>query len=385
MTHLKAIFGYLGLVFLLCVCLGLSANAAQPAKPVSAPATITTQDAQMKAVQTMEEALLGSRFEQESLDARLSRIETLLFGQADSTKSIAVRLEKLQQVLNKGDLDPLAKKVVLPPLAQKPASSVTPAKTASKSVPVAPPNEQGTAKPAVKDATDYPTVTQMEQKLFGKTYVGETLEARLSRLDKHVYGMEQKTDLSGRVDNLRMLVLGDVPPPGLSQGPPIASSGAYSMPYGGGAPPSYIHIPPNNSLSNPGNNPMMTSGIPSPTDIPGMMPGQYPSTSMNPMGGVSYPYNGVAATPDQMAAMDEIEKQVLGTTYPADSLSNRLDRVETRVFNATAPEMTPDDRIQRVIAVASAGGAPQNPKQRAKSTMQVVLPFILTILPLLLL
>jgi hypothetical protein len=83
--------------------------------------------------------------------------------------------------------------------------------------------------------------------------------------------------------------------------------------------------------------------------------------------------------------MEEIEKEVLGSTYPTEPLTTRLDRLETKIFKSTSPEMSPEDRMQRVIAVASAGGAPQSASSKAKSTLQVLLPIILTILPIILL
>jgi hypothetical protein len=86
-----------------------------------------------------------------------------------------------------------------------------------------------------------------------------------------------------------------------------------------------------------------------------------------------------------MAAMAEVEKQVIGSTFPSEPMNTRLDRLESKIFQTTSPEMMPEERIQRVIAVASAGGAPMSPKEKAKSTFQTILPIILTILPMLLL
>ena len=51
-----------------------------------------------------------------------------------------------------------------------------------------------------------------------------------------------------------------------------------------------------------------------------------------------------------------LEKSVLKTTYPQDRPPQRLDRLETAVFHRTAAGegLSDDERLQRLIAVASA-------------------------------
>jgi hypothetical protein len=264
--------------------------------------------------------------------------------------------------------------------------------------------------------TDYPTVTQMELKAFGKTFAKEDITQRLTRLENKVFKMPQTGSLSDRTDNLRLAVLGDTGP--------AAPATAYSLPNGGysGAGNNYgqpnpqqasnasytgYPQPPNysagggygyNGAASPYGGPPQT-GYNTPYSPQGNygMPNPVASGGGNPIPGygspvVSYQPNTLpnnaanpAATSDMMAAMNEVEKEVLGTTYPAEPINTRLDRVENKVFKTTSPEMNPEDRIQRVIAVASAGGAPMTTKAKTKATFQTLLPIILTILPLILL
>ena len=77
---------------------------------------------------------------------------------------------------------------------------------------------------------------------------------------------------------------------------------------------------------------------------------------------------------------------VLRTSYPQEPVDIRLNRLESHIFHSTSPELEPEDRLMRIMAVASAGGdKPPTPQSRAKSTFQSLLPIILTILPMLLL
>jgi hypothetical protein len=269
----------------------------------------------------------------------------------------------------------------------------------------------------------------MELKRFGKTYVQDDITVRLSRLEKDVFKTVQTGELADRVDNLRLVVLGDTGnvastaaasqdpmaggggayyPPGPSYGSGY-SSGNYSGGYSGGGYPMYgpsassYPQPPNYGASSYNGTPIASVGQPSyggryagdPSGgYGGAMPGSYNTGSYNSGGAYPGAYGGVPGnsagvsadpTPDQLAALSEVEKDVLGHTYPSESFNDRLDRVETKVFHTTSPEMSNEDRIQRVIAVASAGGAPPTGRAKAKATFQTLLPIILTILPMVLL
>lgn len=397
-----------------------------------------SQAQEVQAVQVLEDTLFAVHYDQDSLNNRLSRLEETVFGQAQSGASPEARITKLQTSLSPkalGPLSPLSKATPAKNTANAPNTAAsqqngaTPpnqTQTYPQTFPTGPQasgapqrvatsngpgngalNRQAAPKSAVNATpaspepgeTDYPTVSQMEMKEFGQTYAREDITQRLTRLENKVFKMPQTGSLADRTDNLRMVVLGDI-----TQGQPVAS--AYTQPAPGYGYPqapnyggySYNNAPPQTSYGAlPGNYPPQngyTYGQPA-----GATTGGSGYGAASPMPGYGDPYNNgasnvsyqptdashAAVSPDLMAAMSEVEKEVLGTTYPSEPINARLDRVESKVFKATSPEMNPQDRIQRVIAVASAGGAPPTTKTKMKNTFQTLLPIILTILPLVLL
>lgn len=359
------------------------------------PNTSQAAGPQVQTVQSLEDTLFTFRYDQEPLEARIKRLEETVFGQEQSNFSTDVRISKLKSALSANALSPLKPSQA----AQTPAapnnnihaapSQNKAASQAYKPMPVQQPTQTRPTNP-MPGETDYPTVGQMESKLFGKVFNNEDITQRLTRLEKQVFKTVQTGELADRVDNLRLVVLGDTGPSNHGsdvayrpQTPSRSASAYQNMP----TPPVFSH-PSGPSTANrvpvytqiPQGNP--SYGIPAVSS-----PQAYSGQQQHYEQPVSYAGQAGNAPPtaDMMAAMNEVEKEVLGTTYPAEPFNTRLDRIESKVFNSTSPEMSNEDRMQRVIAVASAGGAPQTGKAKAKSTFQSLLPVILTILPMLLL
>jgi hypothetical protein len=394
--------------------------------PVSFSAPAASATAQAQVVQSLEDTLFAVRYEQEPLEQRIGRLEETVFGQKQ-TGPLDTRVTKLKSALSPAALGPLS------PVATK--DKVNDGKGATESANKAQPKKLNTKK-AVNPATlpkpstaqpntakadniaaapspgetDYPTVSQMEQKIFNKTYVNEDITVRLTRLEKDVFKVPQSGALADRVDNLRMVVLGDIGngPPAIASYP--MSNGGYIPAPGPGqsyTPPQYAqgtsYTPPPAQYGNNGgyNQGYSNGGYPG-TQVSSAgqpyygqpVPGNYQPNAYS--GGGDYqasyqpgmnpaPMANGQVSPDMLAAMDEVEKQVIGHTYPSEPVPTRLDRLENKVFHTTSPELPAQERMQRVIAVASAGGAPSSPQAKAKSTFQTLLPIILTILPLILL
>lgn len=393
--------------------------------PKAMAASVMTATQQTQSVQTLENTLFAIQYDQDTLEKRVSRLEETVFGQSQ-TGLLAARIDKLKAALSPSALGPLTAKPA-PEATTKPvrASKNTVATkplpgSGNQTMPIAQPSS-----PAPEES-DYPTISQMEQKLFGQNYIREDITVRLSRLEKEVFKVPQSGDLANRMDNLRLVVLGDtgntpqqpmasysmpnnayIPPPGQNQAytpPPYGQNSigynshnsAPSAPsqYGSGYSP-YEPFYPGSQVVTSSAGPLYNSG---PQAAYGQtVPGNYQPSSYPPYGSGDYQASYQPGTnpagimpngqvsPDMLAAMDEVEKQVIGHTFPGEPVNVRLDRVETKVFHATSPELAPQERMQRVIAVASAGGAPSSPQAKAKSTFQTLLPIILTILPLILL
>ncbi|WP_373531790.1 hypothetical protein [Vampirovibrio sp.] len=399
---------------------------------LAAPAMSGTQ--QTQSVQILENTLFAIQYDQDPLEKRVGRLEETVFGQAQSGL-LTARIDKLKTALSPSTLGPLSakaeQKVVTKPLKANKTSGNTSNKTSANNKPVSPNNTSAQTTPTTQQAlpapeeSDYPTISQMEQKLFKQTYIKEDITLRLSRLEKEVFKVPQTGDLANRMDNLRLVVLGDT-------GSTPQSVASYAMPNNT---PNSAYIPspgPNQAYTPPqyGQNGMggyyptqapygtsgngynqaggsaypgsqVASGDPfyngNPQAYGQPVPGNYQPSSYPPNNSGDYQASYQPGTnpagmmpngqvsPDMLAAMDEVEKQVIGHTFPSEPMNARLDRVETKVFHTTSPELAPQDRMQRVIAVASAGGAPSSPQAKAKSTFQSILPIILTILPLILL
>ncbi|MBY0402527.1 MAG: hypothetical protein K2X66_01390 [Cyanobacteria bacterium] len=231
------------------------------------------------------------------------------------------------------------------------------------------------------EESDYPTVTAMEKKVFGQAYPKDDLSKRLDRLDQKVYGSVRPGDLMSRSDTLRTSVLGDAPSIGDANSYPGGNPNGYDPNVGNGSYNPYNPYSPN---------PIYQGGpMPNPNANGGQSyPGQYPNSG----GGYSQPQNGYGspsqggASPDLISGVTQVEKQVLKQTYPNEPTSARLTRLEQKVFHAPAPAgMSDEDRLQRIIAVAAAGGTtPGQSNNRSGSTVvSRHFPVMLQLVPLL--
>jgi hypothetical protein len=307
----------------------------QQATQAQQTAGLSREDIQKLA--SLEEKLFMETYLKEAPEARLSRLESTVFGQARTDVPMPERISQLQQTV-------MPHQETVSPIATTQPAAEPPITTQPQ-----PPRTEAV------DATDYPSVTMLEERVFGTTYVKEDITRRLARLEGRVFGYEQRGAMADRLAQLQMTVLGTTDPGKVVLGSPPAEDGrtplpsdVYTHPYNGQAASSYASIPPVN----------------------------------NPYQPASPQYND----PQMMRALDDVERNVLRTTFPGDPLDARLARLENHIFHSTSPEMEPGDRLMRIMAVASAGGdRPPTPQSRAKSTFQSLLPIIITILPMLLL
>jgi|GEM_PF-2813281 len=152
----------------------------------------------------------------------------------------------------------------------------------------------------------YPTVDKLEKKVLGRVYSNQNIYARLDRLEKVVFGRVTNAHLCDRVDKLSETAL--------------PSSKNYST-----------------SRSN-------------------LIFGQdyQEKRSYN-----NYNYNGSqnyssSQNSDYSMVLFDLEKQFLGTTYPAESTNVRLTRLENHLFSESMQNYPVQARIQRLTAYADA-------------------------------
>jgi hypothetical protein len=123
----------------------------------------------------METKLFRHPYANESADARITRLEKFVFGAQDTDASTKERLNRL--------------------------SACVPTKAIASTPSAAP-----VAIPA--DISKYPRVTQLELILIGKSYFGEPIARRLSRLELTQFGaVSTSTDLAERADRLSAIAI----------------------------------------------------------------------------------------------------------------------------------------------------------------------------------
>ncbi len=219
-----------------------------------------------------EKQLFARNYSQEPLATRLSRLETVVFGKPQSG-DVQDREAKLEAVLSQN-------------MSTTPSNPTT---TSSQN------NEDGNSSntmtnsaPVEHDATDYPTVTQMEQKVFHQGFTGQDISQRLTRLEQRVFNRTyDQLSLEDRVDQLKEKIL---------------SSDAM-----------------NNSSRES-------------SDI-------LPDSSDQLSSGNLAIYSQVST----------LEQQLLGHTYGGEMLSTRLSRLERHVFGAPQPGSI-DDRMDNLMS-----------------------------------
>lgn len=164
----------------------------------------------------------------------------------------------------------------------------------------------------------YPTVEAMEKQVFQKTFENEALEPRLARLETRVWGSPQQGALADRSDRLEATI----------------------KPFG-------------------------TSP-----------PAQQASTPEDSYYDASQTGRAPASDAEVAGQLNVIEQRYFNRTFTQEPLDTRLGRVEVMVFQSTAPELTPSDRLYRVVGVLNAQqsaraeaqtggsyGAPRTPAQ----------------------
>jgi len=139
-------------------------------------------------VSAVEQRLFGTKFQGESVDKRLNRIETNVFGLKNSG-TVTVRITKLQTVF--GQINVPSKPAVNTKI--KPVSKIN---TTQKIQ-----NEDSNIK--------YTIVDEMEKKILNRTYTKDNIYRRLSRLETVVFSGTINAPLSERVERLKLAIFGN--------------------------------------------------------------------------------------------------------------------------------------------------------------------------------
>lgn len=143
----------------------------------------------------LETKFFSRTYPKDTSDARLDRLEKLVFGEAKDGN-------------DRERLDALLKSIPADEVADGGADSGT-STAPKKSAPASQPAKAQAPAARQPDADDggvgqYPAVTAIEKKLFGKDFENENVEDRLTRLEKKAFGKQSSSnDLSERTDALK--------------------------------------------------------------------------------------------------------------------------------------------------------------------------------------
>ncbi|MFN8549874.1 MAG: hypothetical protein U0103_00200 [Candidatus Obscuribacterales bacterium] len=132
----------------------------------------------------LEVRFFSHQYERETPGERLDRLERLVFGNVQSG-SIEERVARISKTVDSATPGKPDEGIAAQTKADQAASQ--------------------TGKPGRSDLSnsEYPRVTELERSLLGRTYTGEPVRQRLSRLESKAYGAPSRIDdLATRVDNL---------------------------------------------------------------------------------------------------------------------------------------------------------------------------------------
>lgn len=267
---------------------------------------------------TMEKSLFGVDYSTQADDARLKRIEEVVYGQSSSSSSsISQRVDKLSKDLS----------------ADLIGQEIKPKKDTFA-------DDQDSYKeniPKADSSVNYPVVDNLEKQVFNKTFKTVDINQRLAKLEQNVFKKTYEDDLSTRVDRLKSAVM------------PQRVANNYNSDDEDEN--SYI---PNNTTGSASSLQDDDFGTPGYNSSPSLNP-QVPAYNSNNSVLDDYQSDSDIAIP--LAAL---EKRVLKRSFPNDTISNRLTRLELKIFNSNFVD---DDEQTRLDRVSSAYQAQKTSKK----------------------
>lgn len=278
----------------------------------------------------MENSLFGVNYDSQNDEARLKRIEQVVYG-VSSNKPIPQRVEKLKK--------DLVADVIGQEIKPKKDTFAEDDYTEYEDIPKA------------DSSVNYPVVNILESEIFKKEYKTMDINKRLANLEQKTFKRVYNDDLNSRVERLKAAVL---PNGALARN----SEDDYQPDY-------YSH--------DFGSQTGSASGL-------GRGKKRYTSTRSV--------LDEVASDSDISVPLSALEKSVLKQSFPDDPTSNRLSRLEAKVFNTSFVE---DDQEVRLDRLSSAYRAKKSSKkydnnqrsQRMSTALQIgtmllmVLAFVL--------
>lgn len=253
----------------------------------------------------MEKSLFGVDYSNQPDEARLDRLEKTVYGAASKSPT-SQRLGKLSNDLS---ADLLGQEI-------KPKTDTFEEEEKS-------PQE---AIPKADSNVRYPIVDKLESEVFSKQFKTIDITQRLANLEQKVFKKAYNDDLNARVERLKVAVM---PKQRADNFVDTDDSDLLSQ---NSSPEDIINrdYPPEHDYFN---------GAP---DNYAQRPGYNSNNSV---------LDDYQASSDIDIPLAVVEKKVLKKTFPDDTVSNRLTRLELKIFNS---QFVDDDEQTRLERIASA-------------------------------
>ncbi|MCA9805721.1 MAG: hypothetical protein KC777_27305, partial [Cyanobacteria bacterium HKST-UBA02] len=275
------------------------------------PAMGALSSADTAGLESLENKYFDHTYPKDTDEARIERLEELIFGEA-KTGDDNTRLSSLL--------------AAVPSLQSSGPPSSSPSPAAGQSSPSGNNGNDNTDADPDDTSTDYPRVDAIEQVMLGKVYKGESLKRRLDQLEIKAFGKSPNIpDLSDRVDNLERYVDSHYHK-SISQITDPRKIYNYSSPEES---PSTYRAPAYSGSGSYGMAPPMASGM------PGSMPPVAPPGPTTPI-------------PDQVSWL---ENQVFGRSNPQMPLVERLQKLDQAVFPSEPPDSSASIPMQVKVLI----------------------------------
>lgn len=251
----------------------------------------------------METSLFGTDYSTQNDDIRLKRIEEVVYGSA-SSNPIQQRMDKLSKDLSADVL----------------GQQIKPKRDTFAEDENAPKEEI----PKADSNISYPIVNELEKAVFNKEFKNVEINQRLANLEQNVFKKTYGDDLSTRVDRLKTAVI----------------------------PEKITH---SSDIDDDSEN----LYIPDDTATQTIQPQEkyFQTPDYNSQNSILDNYEGNS---DIVIPLAALEKKVLKKSFPDDTVSNRLTRLELNIFNSAFND---DDEQTRLDRISSAYQAKKTSKK----------------------
>lgn len=281
----------------------------------------------------MEKSLFGVDYDSQSDDARLKRIEDVVYGK-DSTGPTQQRVNKLSKDLS----------------ADLIGQEIKPKKDSFED------EDAGYKEQPLKadKNVNYPIVDSLEKKVFQKQFKGTDINQRLANLEQNVFKKTYNDDLSSRVDRLKMAVM----PQKMARNEDNQDDEDSYVPNNMASDNTTGSASPLGDDDYSDYSPPLSHGLAH--GLNNQVP-DFTTPSYNNQNSVLDGYQDEAmGSSDIMIPLAALEKSVLKKSFPNDTVSNRLTRLELLEFNSTFAD---DDAQTRLDRVSSAHQAKKTSKK----------------------